>query len=174
MQDYDWEIYGRPRLSWNTDFSAGCCSNERSWLWINSLGEEAKQFLPVSYAEQKMNRQTMADCSFSKMVLAQRFNLPMINQNTSSTRIKEWWSAMIGQGDDRRRTRTVIYAVWNIWKEHCRGVFDDKSHGTDSKHSPRRWHLAIWYGARKCSCKSLKPTSPGCCFLFFFHGFLFS
>jgi hypothetical protein len=53
------------------------------------LGEEAKQILHVSYAEQKMNRQ-VADCSFLKDGLVNIFNLPMINQNTTSTRIKEW------------------------------------------------------------------------------------
>jgi hypothetical protein len=34
---------------------------------------------------------------------------------------------MNGQGDDTRRTQLVIYAVWNIWKEHYRRVFDNKS-----------------------------------------------
>jgi hypothetical protein len=49
------------------------------------------------------------------------------HQNTTGTRIKQLWYTMIGQGDDRRRTQLVIYAVWNIWKEHYRRVFNNKS-----------------------------------------------
>lgn len=74
----------------------------------------------------------VAECSLARMVwsiLTQQFNLPMINRNITSTSLKQWWSEMIGMDstrNDRKRTQ-VIYAVWNLWKERCRRVFDSKT-----------------------------------------------
>ncbi|OQU83651.1 hypothetical protein SORBI_3005G153066 [Sorghum bicolor] len=93
-------------------------------------GGQANPTCQLCRTENESPNHKVADCSFSKMVwliLAQKLNLQMLNQNKTSTRIKEWWTAMNGQGDDTRRTQLVIYAVWDIWKERCRRVFDNKA-----------------------------------------------
>ncbi|KAF8695074.1 hypothetical protein HU200_037682 [Digitaria exilis] len=43
--------------------------------------------------------------------------------------LKQWWTAMIGQHQPQRSSiidQAVIYIAWNIWKERCRRVFDNK------------------------------------------------
>jgi hypothetical protein len=74
----------------------------------------------------------VADISFLCMVwslLAQKY-LPRINQTTSSTKIKLWWTATIGPNTSRtsrKRAEMVTYVVSNLWKERCRRVFDNKT-----------------------------------------------
>ncbi|KAF8727899.1 hypothetical protein HU200_018467 [Digitaria exilis] len=43
---------------------------------------------------------------------------------------KRWWTSMIGPANNqaaRETEQTVIYIAWNIWKERCRRVFDNKA-----------------------------------------------
>jgi len=74
-------------------------------------GGQANPTCQLCRTENESPNHMVAACSFSKMVwliLAQKVNLQMLNQNKTSTRIKEWWTAMNGQGDDTRRTQQAL------------------------------------------------------------------
>jgi hypothetical protein len=69
-------------------------------------------------------------------------------------RLKLWWSSMIQervQGNEQlqKRLQKVIYIVWNIWKERCRRVFDNRAMPPNMsiiKEDVRQWHIA-WHSA---------------------------
>lgn len=61
--------------------------------------------------------------------------------------IRDWWAQLIkpqDQSNDEERAILITYTVWNLWKEKCRRVIDNKarlrmgiwSSGESSKQEP--------------------------------------
>jgi hypothetical protein len=48
-----------------------------------------------------------------------------------------------GQGDEVQRTRLITYTVWNLWKERCQRVFDNKARSTDIINDVQMQRLAF-------------------------------
>jgi hypothetical protein len=47
-------------------------------------------------------------------------------------RLKTWWSNMLSEGrpeqmEAKIRLQKMIYVAWNIWKERCQCVYDNKA-----------------------------------------------
>jgi hypothetical protein len=44
-------------------------------------------------------------------------------------RLQEWWTNTIalGTADKQTTEQRIIYAAWNIWKERCRRIYDNKA-----------------------------------------------
>jgi hypothetical protein len=45
--------------------------------------------------------------------------------------LKSWWSDLVGTVslDPEYRNQIITYTTWNIWKERCRRVYDNKDDG---------------------------------------------
>lgn len=55
-----------------------------------------------------------------------------LKQNQHASRIKDLWihlNTVQGhtQGADQQRAQIVVYTPWNLWKQQCRRVFDNKA-----------------------------------------------
>jgi hypothetical protein len=59
---------------------------------------------------------------------------------------KTWWNNMISVpatgGADR--AQQVLYTIWNIWKERCRQVFDNKGVPAQQLQATIRLDVAQW------------------------------
>jgi hypothetical protein len=70
----------------------------------------------------------MVLCLYSKMVWRGLQNWIGTTLHTPPTnnyrKLKTWWNNMM---DTQDRAQKVIYTTWNIWKERCRRVFDNKA-----------------------------------------------
>jgi len=85
----------------------------------------------VSSQTGKTHLHMMATCSYAKTIWRQ-VELSHNEQGLSVTRrnIKEWWRQITktqGQVDHEQRARLITYTAWNLWKERCRRVFDNKA-----------------------------------------------
>ena len=67
-----------------------------------------------------------ANCSYSKSVWT-HISQATGQQNLLApfTDLKTWWSSMLS--DSLERNQIVTYTIWNIWKERCRRVYDNKA-----------------------------------------------
>jgi preprotein translocase subunit SecA len=55
-----------------------------------------------------------------------------LKQNQHTSRVKDWWTHLnTAQGHTtaaaQKRAQIVVYKAWNLWKERCRRVFDNKA-----------------------------------------------
>jgi hypothetical protein len=65
------------------------------------------------------------------------------------TRLKSWWEAWT-TGVNRDLLQKVVYTMWNLWKERCRRVFQNKAMTSDQlmqqiKNDVLQWNVA-WRG----------------------------
>jgi hypothetical protein len=99
----------------------------------SNKGDKPTQFVPS--IGQQMNRAYI--CLQSALTqaiwqsIAQWSNLQLPPQNVASMR--RWWhtvtQGVAGNGDEQMQV--IIYTIWNIWKERCRRVFQNKALTTD-------------------------------------------
>jgi hypothetical protein len=45
-------------------------------------------------------------------------------------RFKSWWEVWTA-GENMDRVQKIIYTMWNLWKERCRRVFQNKAMTSD-------------------------------------------
>ena len=74
------------------------------------------------------NTATLSDCGDKFRLGAMSKGLQ--SRGTTSGRWKKL-SLRAGQGSDRNRTTIITYTVWNIWKERCKRVLDNKARSTE-------------------------------------------
>ncbi|CAL5041844.1 unnamed protein product [Urochloa decumbens] len=73
----------------------------------------------------------VANCTFAKDIW-QRISIatatPQLQQTATFRSINAWWRSIapfaLANAD---ALQTAIYTIWNIWKERCRRVFENKS-----------------------------------------------
>jgi len=99
--------YGKPRLNQNVDFFCWLLL-QRKILTSDKIirrGGQADPICKLCTTETESLKHLVAECSFSRMVwslLAQKFNLPVINQSTSTTKIKTWCLPWLDQTKERQ------------------------------------------------------------------------
>nr|TKW00067.1 hypothetical protein SEVIR_8G084500v2 [Setaria viridis] len=73
----------------------------------------------------------IAKCSYARQVwrIMAQWNNFQLQALTNVHRLLNWWELMISAGTASReeQIQTMIYTAWNIWKERCRRVFDNKA-----------------------------------------------
>jgi len=53
-----------------------------------------------------------------------------IQPRQSVNNLKLWWSDLLGgmqTANPEHRNQIITYTTWNIWKERCRRVYDNKA-----------------------------------------------
>ncbi|KAF8715775.1 hypothetical protein HU200_026724 [Digitaria exilis] len=69
-----------------------------------------------------------ANCSYSQSVWTHVEHLTgqqNLSQATPIQSMKIWWSYLMNTRTER--TQLATYTIWNIWKERCRRVYDNKA-----------------------------------------------
>jgi hypothetical protein len=94
---------------------------------------QANQICQLCRTKKESALHMLAQCSYSKSVwsgLAQWIGTQLQPSPTRSYRhFKTWWHSMMRAGQqqqDVNRAQRVIYTSWNIWKERCKRVFENK------------------------------------------------
>jgi hypothetical protein len=133
--DHNW------RKVWKIKAEPKCCF----FIWLLQLklstadriikrGGQADPICKLCHCRQETHLHMMAKCSYAKR-LWQQVGLThnVHGLSTTMTNMKEWWTQITktqGQEDEVQRTRLITYTVWNLWKERCRRVFDNKARST--------------------------------------------
>jgi hypothetical protein len=98
----------------------------------------------------------MAQCPYSKAVwddlsnwLGFSFQPP---PNLPYRRLKTWWHGLLQKAQleapqRQEHLQRLIYVAWNIWKERCHWVFDQKAQTVTQlqaiiKSDVQEWHIA--------------------------------
>jgi len=73
----------------------------------------------------------IATCSFSKSVwtkIAMDYSLQPL-QDPGHMTLRSWRQSWVdrGRAESNKHLQVLIYTVWNLWKERCRRVFDNKA-----------------------------------------------
>jgi hypothetical protein len=75
----------------------------------------------------------LAQCSFTRQIWVQLADWIGITlqtpQQANYRRLKGWWHSMIqtGANEAKEREQKFIYTIWNIWKERCRRMYDNRA-----------------------------------------------
>ncbi|CAM0146855.1 unnamed protein product [Urochloa decumbens] len=74
----------------------------------------------------------IVNCSFVKSIwhrISLDFNLPQLHQRLAFRNIRTWWHTVTTTPSaiTKAQLQAIIYSAWNIWKERCRRVFDNKA-----------------------------------------------
>ena len=67
------------------------------------------------------------------MKIAQEFNFQTLQTMSNHTSVSEWWNELSQQPhpDSAQLLQVITYTAWNIWKERCRRVFDNRAMSID-------------------------------------------
>jgi hypothetical protein len=65
-------------------------------------------------------------------MVASRFELPIPNQ-IFARYMRRWWHGLLTPRieDKEKQLQAIIYTTWNIWKDRCRRVFQNKAIAPD-------------------------------------------
>jgi hypothetical protein len=126
----------------------------------------------------------LARCPYSRVVwqgLQQWIGSNILQPPRSSYRpFKSWWNSMMRWNEPGKaaRVQKVVYTAWNLWKERCRHVFDNKGRAATDLQGLIVHDVAQWCTAWRCT--TMAGGEPGSGLPFsnisrsFFFLFLFS
>jgi len=135
IKDYKWEDI------WKTKVENKC----KFFLWlllqrklltsdrIIKRGGQANPICQLCRTRNESMTHMVANCPYSKRVwwhIAQQTGHLNIQPRQSVTNLKLWWSDLSGEtqtADPEHRNQIITYTTWNIWKERCRRVYDNKA-----------------------------------------------
>jgi hypothetical protein len=99
----------------------------------------------------------LAYCPYSIRVWQQLQNwvgAPLQPPTTSNYRyLKHWWTTMIStpamSNDNQRMTQKCIYIIWNLWKERCRRIFDNRVMTENQLSLQIKLDVQLWHTAHR-------------------------
>ena len=99
---------------------------------IIQRGGTADAICKLCHCREETTLHMVANCSYAKEVwriLAQRASITFVQISTPLSNVKDWWEHLNkATGLDFVHLRQVLtYGTWNIWKERCRRVFENKA-----------------------------------------------
>jgi hypothetical protein len=59
--------------------------------------------------------------------------------------------------DNQDRTQKAIYMKWNLWKERCRRVFDNKAMSATQLQQVTKIDVGHWSFSRRALCADKAP-----------------
>jgi hypothetical protein len=129
----------------------------RLWTvdWVLKHGGQANPMCQLCRSQPESALHMLAQCSYSKLVwtalagwLGVQLQTPPSN---SSGQLKHWWHSMLTVGtlnhrEEQVRMQKLIYVAWNLWKERCRRVFDNKTLAWSYSHDHQAGCPAMVFG----------------------------
>jgi hypothetical protein len=112
-----------------------------SWLLQNRLwtadmitrhGGQANTICHLCRAHPESAIHIMAQCPFTQLWIQVASWMGIHIQpppQTNYRKLETWWNDMahIWRNDAKEIEQQFIYTIWNIWKERCRRVYDNKA-----------------------------------------------
>ncbi|KAF8690821.1 hypothetical protein HU200_041216 [Digitaria exilis] len=96
---------------------------------IITRGGQADPICSLCRTRQEKTLHMVAKCSYATTVWTMiasngNFQLPPLQD---VHRLYPWWELMLGAGNAQAdHVQLLVYTAWNLWKERCRRVFDNK------------------------------------------------
>ena len=99
---------------------------------IIQRGSTANAVCKLCHCRQETTLHMVANCFYAKDVwrlLANRTSFSFVQHPSQLSNVQYWWEQITKAiGLDHTLLRQILtYATWNIWKECCRRVFDNKA-----------------------------------------------
>jgi hypothetical protein len=131
---HNWDSVWKARAENKCKFFSWLALQNRLWTAdrIVKHGGQANTICRLCYTHQESALRMLATCPYSVAVwiglqgwLGVTFQAPAI---TRYRPFKSWWNSLLRLQDPNAtdRVQKMVYTVWNIWKERCRRVFDNK------------------------------------------------
>ena len=94
-------------------------------------GGQANPICQLCHIGDETTTHIMAQCSYATEVwnaIAVRTQL-CVPTTLNIPRIKDWWTRLCAANSQQldQHLQAIIYTAWNLWKERCRSVFDNKA-----------------------------------------------
>jgi hypothetical protein len=132
---YEWNRVWKAPVEPKCKFFSWLLLQNKLWTadWLARHGNPANTICQLCHTQQETAFHITAQCTFSTAVWTQLANWMGITstspQLSSFNSLKQWWTAMTttGIGDSKQRACKFIYTVWNLWKERCRRLYDNKA-----------------------------------------------
>jgi hypothetical protein len=136
--DYNWSKIWTSKTENRCKLFCWLFLQNKSWTAdrIIKFGGQANPICQLCRTNQESALHLVAECSYAEMVwrslaswIGVRFRPP---PSCTYRRLRTWWDSMLtedlpGTTDAHTRLQKMIYVIWNIWKERCRRVYDNKA-----------------------------------------------
>jgi hypothetical protein len=134
--DHDWSKLWQAKVENKCKFHLWILLQNRLWTAdrINRHGGQMDVICQLCKTHPESVIHMVAHCSFTKqlwMELALWLGITptLPSQQNTCRSIKEWWSNTIqnGTGDAKERQQKLIYTIWNVGKERCRRLYENRA-----------------------------------------------
>jgi hypothetical protein len=165
--DYNWSSLSKTRIE----------NKCKAWLILQNRlktagriiknGGNANPICQLCYTHNETHSHLPISCPFSQSVWqglkewlgAELLPLPAQRYR----RFKTWWNRMLssrgpGRATTKDRATKFIYAAWNIWKERCRCLFNNKALTASQLQQLTREDVALWQRACGGAPSTLNPS----------------
>jgi hypothetical protein len=134
IQDYSWDKVWKIKVKNKCKFFLWLLL-QRKLLTTDQIIKRGGQANPVCQICRTRNESMthmVANCYCSKRVwqlIEQQTHQQNTHPQQPVSNLKSWWSDLVGTVslDPEYRNQIITYTTWNIWKERCRRVYDNKA-----------------------------------------------
>jgi hypothetical protein len=138
-------------------------------LWTSDRviahGGQGDRVCKLCYTHQESALHMLARCPYSRVVwqgLQQWIGSNILQPPRSSyRRFKSWWNSMMRWNEPGKAAsvQKVVYTAWNLWKERCRHVFDNKGRAATNLQGLIVHDVAQWCTTWRCT--AMTGGEPG-------------
>jgi hypothetical protein len=134
IQDYSWDKVWKIKVENKCKFFLWLLL-QRKLLTTDRIIKRGGRANPVCQLCRTRNESMthlVANCYYSKRVwqlIEQQTDQQNTHPQQPVSNLKPWWSDLVGTVslDPEYRNQIITYTTWNIWKERCRRVYDNKA-----------------------------------------------
>jgi hypothetical protein len=139
--DFEWEHLWKAQTENKCKFHSWLLIQNKLWNAdrLIKYGANANPVCQLCRSQPEPILHMVAKCSYSRSVwriLSSWLGTDLQDIPAARfQRLQAWWRGMLASGNNgnqdlehaQARLQKLIYIVWHIWKERCRGVFDNKA-----------------------------------------------